>query len=138
MFIGSGEGDHLSLEFRPETPDLLPNDPWIPSTVNVSAGTFRARAESGVHLSEFARFRHALASLANNPKGRASLETEDGWLAVRLFGDGFGHFDARRELRDPDVVLHRLEFTIGINDRDLPSILAGLDTILARSGSSSG
>ena len=131
LVIGSDDGDHLRLAPGPAGPGPDAADAWIPSVVEVTAGAFRARAESGVLASELARFRDALAALAGDPRGRAALETEDGWLAVRLFGDGFGHFDARCELRDPDAVLHRLEFTIGINARDLPAILAAVEGILA-------
>jgi hypothetical protein len=132
LVIGADDGDHLRLEPRAAEPAPDPTDAWIPSLVEVSAGAFRARAEAGVLASELARFRDALAALAGDPRGRAALETEDGWLAVRLFGDGFGHFDARCELRDPDAVLHRLEFTIGLNARDLPEIRRALEAILDR------
>jgi hypothetical protein len=134
LVIGADDGDHLRLEPGTATPGPDPSDAWIPSVVQVVAGAFRARAEAGLLASELVRFRDALAALPADPRGRAALETEDGWLAVRLFGDGFGHFDARCELRDPDAVLHRLEFTIGLNARDLPAILAAVDAILARTG----
>jgi hypothetical protein len=48
-----------------------------------------------------------------------------------MFGDGFGHVDARCELRDPDAVLHRLEFTIGLNARDAAPVLAAVEAALA-------
>jgi hypothetical protein len=132
LVIGTEDGDHLRLVPGPAQPGPDPSDTWIPSAVQVVAGAFRARAEAGLLGSELLRFREALTSLASDPRGRAALETEDGWLSVRLFGDGFGHFDARCELRDPDVVLHRLEFTISLNARDLPALLGAVDAVLAR------
>jgi hypothetical protein len=133
LVIGVEDGDHLRLVPGPAVPGPDPSDRWIPSAVEVVAGAFRAHAEAGLLGSELARFREALAALPTDPRGRAALETEDGWLAVRLFGDGFGHFDARCELRDPEAVLHRLEFTIGLNARDLPALLQALDALLSRS-----
>ena len=134
LVIGIEDGDHLRLVPGPAVPAPDPADRWIPSAVEVVAGAFRAHAEAGLLGSELARFRDALAALPGDPRGRAALETEDGWLAVRLFGDGFGHFDARCELRDPEAVLHRLEFTIGINARDLPELIRSLEAVLARAG----
>lgn len=135
LVIGADDGDHLRLAAGQASAGPDPADLWIPSVVEVTAGAFRARAESGVLASELARFRDDLAALPRDPRGRAALETEDGWLAIRLFGDGFGHFDARCELHDPDAVLHRLEFTIGLNARDLPAILASVEAILAGASS---
>jgi hypothetical protein len=134
LVIGAEDGDHLRLEAGEAEPGPDPGDRWIAAVVVVVAGAFRARAEAGLLASELRRFRAALAALPADPRGRAALDTDDGWLAVRLFGDGFGHFDARCELRDPDSVLHRLEFTIGLNARDLPALLRAVDGMLARAG----
>jgi hypothetical protein len=136
VLVGDPEGNHLRLRAGTAVAGPDPGDAFIPCTAEVRAGAFRARAESGLLASELARFRDALAALPADPRGRAALETEDGWLAVRLFGDGFEHFDARCELRDPDAALHRLEFTIGLDRRDLPPILAAVEAVLRRATTS--
>jgi len=136
LLVGDPEGDHLRLRAGSAVDGPDPGDAFIPCTVEVRAGAFRARAESGLLASELARFRDGLAALPGDPRGRAALEIEDGWLAVRLFGDGFGHYDARCELRDPNVALHRLEFTIGLDQRDVPQLLAAVEAVLRRSTAS--
>lgn len=134
LVLGDPEADHLRVEAGPAEEGPEPGDPWVPLRVVVAAGVFRAAAAASVLASELRRFRDGLAALPGDPRGRAALETEDGWLAVRLFGDGFGHLDARCELRDPDAVLHRLEFTIGLNAQDAVPALAALDALLAEAG----
>lgn len=130
LVVGDPDGDHLRLfpAGAAEGPD--PSDRWIAAVVEVAAGVFRARASAPVLASELRHLRDGLAALPADPRGRAALETEDGWLAIRVFGDGFGHLDARCELRDPDAVPHRLEFTIGLDLRDVPALLSGVDAIL--------
>lgn len=129
--LGDVDGDHLRLTFGAADDGPEPGDPWLPVRVEVAAGAFRATVEASLLTSELRRYRDGLAALPADPRGRAALETEDGWLAVRMFGDGFGHVDARCELRDPDAVLHRLEFTIGLNARDAGPVLAAVEAALS-------
>jgi len=94
------------------------------------SGGFTARVEGALDPEELAAFRGAVAALAASPKGRAALVAPDGFLSLRLLGDGFGHFDARCELRDLEAIGSRLELTLPVNGRDLPALLAGLDALL--------
>jgi hypothetical protein len=134
VVLGDLEADHLRLTFGPADEGPEPGDAWLPVRVEVRAGVFRAAAEATLLASELRRFRDGLAGLPADPRGRAALLTEDGWLAVRLFGDGFGHVDARCELRDPEAVLHHLEFTVGLNARDLDPVLAAVEAALSEAG----
>jgi hypothetical protein len=103
-------------------------------TVAARAGGIRARFEGALEPAALAAFRGAVASLQAAPRGRAALVAPDGFLTVRLLGDGFGHFDARCELRDLEAIGSRLELTLPVNGRELPPVLAALDALLADAG----
>lgn len=129
LLFGQEAGDHLRLSAvagdGPEAPG------WLDVQLEVRAGAFSARLAGALEREGLAAFRAALADLAAAPRGRAALVVPDGFLAVRLLGDGFGHFDARFELRDLAAIGTRLELTLPVEGQDLPALLAGLDALLA-------
>jgi hypothetical protein len=128
ILLGDEDGDHLRLAAAPGTS----GDPgWIDVEAAARTGGLAGRVAGALEPEALAAFRGAIAALAASPRGRAALVSPDGFLAVRLLGDGFGHFDARCELRDLAAIGSRLELTLPVNVRDLPAILAALDALVA-------
>jgi hypothetical protein len=128
LLLGDDEGDHLRLGADPGA-DAGPG--WLAVAAAARAGGLAARVEGALEPAALAAFRDAVGALATAPRGRAALVAPDGFLAIRLLGDGFGHFDARCELRDLAAIGSRLEWTVPVDARQLPAIVAALDAVLA-------
>lgn len=126
LLVGVADGDHLRLR---TTHAGAPG--WVEVEAQARAGGFSARLEGALAPEDLAAFRGAVAALGASPKARAALVAPDGFFSLRLLGDGFGHFDARCELRDLSAIGSRLELTVAVNERDLPALVAGLDALLA-------
>jgi hypothetical protein len=129
ILLGDEEGDHLRLGMARGAPD--PGPGWIAVVVSARSGGLAGRVEGALEPDALAGFRGAVAALAGSPRGRAALVAPDDFLAVRLLGDGFGHFDARCELRDLAAIGSHLELTLAVNGKDLPAIVAALDALVA-------
>jgi len=128
VLLGEDESDHLRLA---TAPGAAGGPGWIGVEAAARSGGLAGRVAGALEPESLAAFRAAVAALAASPRGRAALVAPDGFLAVRLLGDGFGHFDARCELRDLAAIGSRLELTLPVNVRDLPAILAALDGLVA-------
>ena len=128
LLVGDEDGDHLRLGVDPAT-EL--GSGWLAIVAEVRAGGLAGRVVGALEPAALAAFRDAVAALAGAPRGRSALVAPDGFLAVRMLGDGLGHFDARCELRDLAAIGSRLELTIGDDGRDLPRVVAALDAVIA-------
>jgi len=129
LLLGEEGGDHLRLGVAPDAPP--PGPGWIAVRVAARSGGLAGRVTGALEPAALAAFRAAVAALGGAPRGRAALVAPDGFFALRLLGDGFGHFDARCELRDLAAAGSRLELTLPVNRRDLPAMLAALEALLA-------
>lgn len=129
LLLGQEEGDHLRLGAARAAGS--PGPGWLGVEVAARTGGFAGRLEGALEPEALAAFRAAVAALEGSPRGRAALIAPDGFLGLRLLGDGFGHFDAQCELRDLGAIGSRLELTLPVEGPDLPRVLAALDRLLA-------
>lgn len=126
LLVGVENGDHLRV-----SAGSAGAPGWVTVVAEARAGGMGGRVEGALDPDDLAAFRGAVAALAANPKARAALVAHDGFLTVRLLGDGFGHFDVRCELRDLSAIGSRLELTLALEGRDLAALLQGLDALIA-------
>jgi len=105
---------------------------WLSVTVRMQAGAFRGEYQAMVRADELAQLREGLANLHAVLQGTATLESREGVLAMRVEGDGHGHFVADCTARDQPGIGNTLQFALRFDQTDLPPVLASLDAVLAR------
>jgi len=135
IVIGSQATDHLAIEVLsrayPDAEDYWDGN-WLSVTVRMQAGAFRGEYQAMVRADELAQLREGLANLHAVLQGTATLESREGVLAMRVEGDGHGHFVADCTARDQPGIGNTLQFALRFDQTDLPPVLASLDAVLAR------
>jgi hypothetical protein len=104
---------------------------WLSCTAEVQTGAFRGRIESSLRNEDLARFLSSLEALYERLTGEALFDTLDGWLDIRVIGDGRGHVEVRGQLCDDPVYGNSLEFRLFFDQTCLPSLIARLRAVLA-------
>lgn len=99
---------------------------WLLSPTTISVGDFTGRIGGGLRCDELQQFRVELESLNATLSGAAQLSSMEGWVDVRMIGDGLGHVAVSGSLMDEPGVGNRLEFTFDIDQTFLPGIIKSL------------
>ena len=105
---------------------------WVAVRVRVRVGGFDGRADGDLRAGELLGFREQLGRLHSTLRGEAVFETMEEWLSVRLTGDGLGHIEAKGFLLDRPGIGNRLDFTLKLDQTDLPNTIRGLDDACRR------
>jgi hypothetical protein len=87
----------------------------------VRAGAFRASLEANLRTHEFLSFRDALRPLYENLRGEASFSSLEHWLAIKVIGDGIGHFKAECDVCDQPGMGNKLQFDLAFDQTELPA-----------------
>jgi hypothetical protein len=85
---------------------------WVRAAVEVAAGEFRGSAGGDVRAEEVAQFHDQLARLQQSLRGTAEFQTMEGWLSIRVTGDGKGHMEFRCVIRDQPGIGNALDCTL--------------------------
>ena len=113
-FRGDG-GDVISLTLlhrsRPDASDYWDGN-WISASVQVTAGGFRGSVSGDLRADELHQFYKQFAQLQESLQGTAEFETMEGWLAIRIVGDGKGRMDLECTVRDQPGIGNTLRFSI--------------------------
>src|SRR5262245_41114054 len=80
----------LSSRSHPEATDYWDGN-WIIASVEVQAGGFRGSVGGHLRTEELATFYGHLARVQESLRGAAEFTTIEGWLSIRVDGDGRGH-----------------------------------------------
>ena len=105
---------------------------WIHCTIEVTVGGFRGRVDADLRSTDFVSFRKGLEAVYSQLNGEASLETMEGWIALRLAGNGRGHFALDCELLDQPGFGNRLRFRLPpLDQTELPPCVEALRRIEA-------
>lgn len=135
IHFGGEQSEFLSLTVhgrsRPDTSDYWDGN-WLWCSAEVSAGAFRGTVDCMLRNEDFARFLPRLERLLESLDGEALLDTLEGWLDLRLTGDGRGHMDLRGQLVDAPMDGNSLEFRLSLDQTYLPPLIAQLRAVLAQ------
>ncbi|QVL30956.1 hypothetical protein KIH39_19170 [Telmatocola sphagniphila] len=104
---------------------------WIRSQVEVVAGGFHGRAYGDLRADELVRFYDRLSNLEKILRGTAEFATMEGWLSIRVVGDGKGHMTFECELQDEPGVGNTLKFQLRLDQTFLPLLLSQLREAIA-------
>jgi hypothetical protein len=130
VLLGSERTEHLRIEvvrrLHAERTDYWDGN-WIEARIVLRAGGFRATVAASLRTTDFTDFRGRLESLHRTLRGDAEFATLEQWVALRLSGDGFGHFTIHGELRDQPGSGNVLAFELpGLDQTDLQPLLDSL------------
>jgi hypothetical protein len=131
--LGGEQAEYLALTVNGrERPDAT--DYWdanrLVCTAEVVAGAFRGRLDCSLRSDELEQFHQQVERLHERLDGEAELTTMEGWLRLRLTGDGRGHVRARCLLCDDPADGNTLECHLAIDQTFLPPLLRQLAKVL--------
>jgi hypothetical protein len=133
--FGGDEAEYLTLTVHgrniPDATDYWDGN-FLWCTAEVVAGAFRGSLSNVLRNEDLARFLTRVEELYRRLDGEALLDTLDGWLDLRLIGDGRGHVEARGQLCDDPVHGNTLEFRLYFDQTLLPPIMGQLRAALER------
>jgi hypothetical protein len=96
----------------------------------VSAGAFRGKVDGLLRNEDLARFLPSVERLSEQLSGEALFDTIEGWLDVRLAGDGRGHVELRGQIVDAPADGNSLEFRLSLDQTYLPPLMVQLRSAL--------
>jgi hypothetical protein len=133
IHFGGEQAEFLTLTVHgrssPDASDYWDGN-WLSCTAVVSAGAFHGTLDSLLRNEDLARFLHRLEGLTERLSGEAVFDTLDGWLDVRLIGDGRGHVEVRGQLVDAPASGNSLEFRFCLDQTYLTPLAAQLRAVL--------
>ena len=98
------------------------------ASVEVQAGGFRGSVGGHLRAEELVAFHGQLARLPESLRGTAEFATMEGWLSIRVGGDGRGHMECRWVVRDEPGIGNTLDFTLATDQTFTRSTVAELAT----------
>lgn len=102
---------------------------WIKSKVIVKAGAFSGQFECDLMTTDFEKFKQDLSQLYEKLDGRASFDTREGQVTIKIKGDGIGHLNADCSLMDKAGIGNTLEFEINFDQTIIPEMVRQLENI---------
>jgi hypothetical protein len=115
VIVGSDGGSFLKITLigrsHPGTSDYWDGN-WIRAAVEVKAGGFRVSVDGDLRADELAQFLDQLTRLQESLQGTAEFETMEGWLSIRVIGDGRGHMEVRCVIQDEPGIGNTLNCTL--------------------------
>jgi hypothetical protein len=103
---------------------------WVDSSIKIRAGGFSGSFGASLRAEEFKSFRDQLAKLYSLDTSNAEFTTMEEQLRIHVNGDRLGHYTAECSAIDRAGIGKRLSFELEFDQTDIPSILAGLDSII--------
>jgi hypothetical protein len=131
--FGGDEAEYLTLTIHGRSlPDSAAywDGNWLTCTAEVAAGAFSGSLDRLVRNDDISRFYNRIAELNERLTGEAQFDTLDGWLDVRVLGEGRGHMEVRGELWDDPAHGNVLEFRLFLDHTALPHLMAQLRAVL--------
>ncbi|SFT40186.1 hypothetical protein SAMN05216474_0358 [Lishizhenia tianjinensis] len=119
-----------SIELIKYDSDIDWDKNWLKTQVTVKGGKF-----SGQYLGEFMTFdfeklKQELSRLYDNLKGTANFNDLEGYLELKIEGDGIGHYEVEVKACDqPGINESTLTFTMNIDQTELKELINQLDRI---------
>lgn len=133
--IGGEQAEYLTIKLfgrsHPACQDYWDGN-WLRAEVEVEATGFRGLVTGDLRTDELARFHEQLSRLQESLRGTAEFVTMEGWLSIRVVGDGRGHMRFECEVRDEPGIGNTLTCEFGYDQTFVPPILTQLRQALDR------
>ena len=136
VVIGGSAREQLEItvlgRMHPGTTDYWDGN-WLLSPIHLSVGGFEATVgAAGLRAEELRGLRQGLVRLYETLKGRAELQSMEGWLDLIWQGDELGHITLGGTISDRPGSSNTLSFELELDQTYLPGIIASLDQIDAQ------
>ncbi|MBL7811001.1 MAG: hypothetical protein JNL57_02160 [Bacteroidetes bacterium] len=103
---------------------------WVKTNVTVKGGKFSGQYSGDFMTVDFEKFKQELSRLYDNLKGTANFNDLEGYLELKITGDGIGHFEVDVKACDhPGVNASELTFTMGFDQTEIKDLVNQLDRI---------
>lgn len=103
---------------------------WLKALITVKGGKFSGQYPADFMTVDFRKFRGELMLLKDNYNGTAEFSGRDGYLELKIEGDGLGHFEINVIARDEPNYGGQLTFEMAFDQTSLDEIIEQLDNIL--------
>lgn len=103
---------------------------WIKTQVTIKGGKFSGQYSGDFMTVDFEKFKQELSILYDNLQGTANFNDLEGYLELKIIGDGIGHFEVDVKACDqPGVNASELTFTMGFDQTEIKDLVNQLDRI---------
>lgn len=103
---------------------------WVKTQVTVKGGKFSGQYTGEFMTVDFEKFKQELSRLYNNLKGTANFNDLEGYLELKINGDGIGHFEVQvKACAQPGINGSELTFEMAFDQTDLKELTNQLDRI---------
>ena len=103
---------------------------WVKTKVTVKGGKFSGQYSGDFMTVDFEKFKQELSRLYDNLKGTANFNDLEGYLELKITGDGIGHFVVDVKACDqPGINASELTFTMGFDQTEIKNLVDQLDRI---------
>lgn len=103
---------------------------WIKTQVTIKGGKFSGQYTGDFMTFDFEKFKQELSILYDNLQGTANFNDLEGYLELKITGDGIGHFEVDVKACDqPGVNASELTFTMGFDQTEIKDLVNQLDRI---------
>jgi hypothetical protein len=103
---------------------------WVKTKVTVRGGKFSGQYTGEFMTVDFEKFKQELSGLYDNLKGSANFNDVEGFLELKIKGDGIGHFEVQVKACDqPGVNGSELTFAMAFDQTELKELVNQLDRI---------
>jgi hypothetical protein len=103
---------------------------WVTAAVEVQAGGFRGSVGGHLRAEELADFHAQLVRLQESLRGTAEFTTMEGWLSIRIEGDGRGHMACRCVVQDEPGIGNTLDCSLATDQTFTRSTVAELAAVI--------
>lgn len=103
---------------------------WLTSNLTLKAGGFLGKFDCELMTTDFIRFKEQLSKLYEKMNGNAFFDTREEQVAIKIEGDGLGHFRADCTAIDFPGTGNKLEFELNFDQTAIPDLIRQLDSII--------
>ncbi|SRR5690606_25780648 len=103
---------------------------WVKTKITVKGGNFSGHYPADILTVDFEKFQQELSQLYDNLKGTANFNDLEGFLELKIDGDGIGHFEVKVKACDhPGIYGSELTFKLTFDQTKLKELISQLDII---------
>lgn len=104
---------------------------WIKTKVSINAGKFSGQSEGDFRTTDFTAFKEDLSKLYDNLNGTVIFNDLEGYLDLKIIGDGFGHFNVEVKACDnPGIYGSVLSFNMEFDQTEINKMVNQLEMII--------
>jgi len=103
---------------------------WIKTKLTIKGGKFSGQYFGEIMTVDFEKFKQELSKLYDNLKGIVNFKDLEGYLDLRIVGDGIGHFEVNVDACDqPGILGSNLNFKMAFDQTEIKELVNQLDRI---------